>query len=101
TLDEFVASELSGAPVALPSVGTTISEFGRSHKTARDRKEEEERRNYEENNFVRLPKPTKKERAQKGKRGEAGFGGEDLGSFAGDMDRISKGVERGNKGSAL
>lgn len=100
TLDEFVASELSGAPVVLPSVGTTINQHGRSHKSARDRKEEEERRNYEENNFVRLPKPTKKELQKKGTRGQAGFGGEDWGSFAGEMDRISKGVERSG-GSAL
>ncbi|RPA72918.1 hypothetical protein BJ508DRAFT_419224 [Ascobolus immersus RN42] len=101
TLDEFVSSELSGAPLALPSVGTTINQYGRSHKSAQARKEEQERQEYEENNFVRLPKETKKQKAQKGKRGEAGFGGEDWGSFAGDMDRITKGVERGSKGNAL
>lgn len=100
TLDEFVASELSGAPMSMPSIGSTISSYGRSVQTAREKEKEQERREYEESNFVRLPKISKKE-ARKTKKPTQGFGGEDWREFAGDMDRISKGVERGSKSTAL
>lgn len=99
TLDEFVASELSGAPLALPSIGTTIAAHGRSIQTQRERDEDLRRREYEETNFVRLPKTSRKDKAKAGKRQQPqGFGGEDWRSFAGDVDRIAKGVERRREG---
>ncbi|RPB20574.1 hypothetical protein L211DRAFT_791945 [Terfezia boudieri ATCC MYA-4762] len=92
-LDEFIASELSSAPLAEPSVGSTIVSSGRGIKTSQIRREEAERMEYEENNFVRLPKLSKKEAAQKKRRerlsGADSFGGEDWKSFAGDLDRIT------------
>ncbi|KAF8456633.1 hypothetical protein BGX38DRAFT_1252891 [Terfezia claveryi] len=92
-LDEFIASELSSAPLAEPSIGSTIVSSGRGIKTSQIRREEAERMEYEENNFVRLPKLSKKEAAQKTRRermsGADSFGGEDWRSFAGDLDRIT------------
>lgn len=103
-LDEFIANELSAAPLAEPSIGSTITAAGRVVKTTRDRREEAERQEYEESNFVRLPKISKKEAGSQKRRGgrEAnGLGGEDWTSFAGDVDRLTKGVERTGKSSRL
>lgn len=105
-LDEFVADELSTAPVAEPSIGSTIVAGGRVTKSARERREEAERRDYEESNFVRLPQLSKKEmreRKRKGGDGEGQFGGEDWRSFAGDLDRLTKsaGREGGKSGRLL
>ena len=98
-LDEFIASELSSAPLAEPSIGSTIVSSGRGIKTSQIRREEAERREYEENNFVRLPKLSKKEEAQKKRKermsGADSFGGEDWRSFAGDLDRITARAGRG------
>ncbi len=97
TMEEFVNSELSAAPMAEPSIGTTIVQGGRKMKTAQERKDEDERREYEETNLVRLPKLSKKDRAKKNK--EAGrsarmqFGGEewrDLGEGVDRIDRLTK-----------
>lgn len=100
-MDEFIADEVSSAPMAEPSIGSTIAGHGRSIKTARDRREELERQTYEENNFVRLPKQSKKDRAEAKKRGVRGrenaFGGEDWSSFAGDLDRLTKRAGGGEK----
>ncbi|TFB00443.1 hypothetical protein CCMA1212_007696 [Trichoderma ghanense] len=102
TMEEFVASELSAAPIAEPSIGTTIVQGGRRMKTTQERKEEEERREYEETNFTRLPKESKKERAKKakqaGRSGRMQFGGEewhDLGEGVDRIDRLTKRKEGG------
>ncbi|PUU76402.1 hypothetical protein B9Z19DRAFT_256055 [Tuber borchii] len=103
-LDEFVADELSTAPIAQPSVGSTIIDSGRVVKTARDRREERERQEYEENNFVRLPKMGKKEARELKRRGgrEAnGMGGEDWSSFTGDIERLTKGAGAGKSAKLL
>lgn len=100
-LDEFVSEELSAAPMAQPSIGSTIVAGGRVLKSARERREEQERRDYEESNFVRLPQLSKKE-LKKRKQGDSGqFGGEDWRDFAGDLDRLTKAAERGGKSSRL
>ncbi|PFH61915.1 hypothetical protein XA68_15788 [Ophiocordyceps unilateralis] len=98
TVEEFVHSELSTAPMAEPSIGTTILQGGRKMKTAQERKDEAERREYEEMNLVRLPKLSKKERAKKNKEaghggGRMQFGGEewrDLGEGVDRIDRLTK-----------
>lgn len=104
-LDEFVADELSTAPMAQPSIGSTIVAGGRVMKSARERREETERRDYEESNFVRLPALSKKElreRKRKGGDEEGQFGGEDWRSFAGDLDRLTKSTEKsGGKSGRL
>ncbi|KKY37692.1 putative sas10 utp3 c1d family protein [Diaporthe ampelina] len=94
TMDEFVADELSTAPVAQPSIGTNISQFGRRLKTASERKEEDERRDYEERNFTRLPKESKKKLAQKaardGRSGRMDYGGEEWRDLGMGVDRINR-----------
>ncbi|KAK8236830.1 hypothetical protein HDK77DRAFT_378739 [Phyllosticta capitalensis] len=91
-IDEFIADELSAAPVAEPSIGSTIVSGGRRTKSARERQEEDERRVYEETNMVRLPKESKKERAKKGKRFDqrGGFGGEEWRDLGAGLNRIER-----------
>ncbi len=105
TLDEFIADEMSTAPVAQPSIGTTILAGGRKVKTASERRAEEERRAYEESNFVRLPKESKKDRAMKakaeGRTNRVSFGGEewrDIGEGADRIHRLTQG-KSGSKGT--
>lgn len=103
-LDEFVADELSTAPIAEPSIGSTIIDSGRMVKTARDRREERERQEYEENNFIRLPKMGKKEARELKRRGgrEAnGMGGEDWSSFTGDIEKLTKVADGAGKSAKL
>ncbi|EER44413.1 U3 small nucleolar ribonucleoprotein Lcp5 [Histoplasma capsulatum var. duboisii H88] len=95
-IDEFVSAEMSSAPVAEPSIGTTIRAGGRMVRSEREKAKELERRAYEEGNFVRLPKESKKERQSK--RGEgrpAGYGGEDWRSLGEGADRIERLTRRG------
>ncbi|KAG7287177.1 hypothetical protein NEMBOFW57_006682 [Staphylotrichum longicolle] len=94
TLDEFIADEMSTAPIAEPSIGTTIVNFGRRTKTASERRKEDERREFEEKNFVRLPKESKKDRAkaarQEGRSGRMNFGGEEWRDLSEGVDRIAR-----------
>ncbi|PHH64395.1 hypothetical protein CDD81_4616 [Ophiocordyceps australis] len=98
TMDEFISAELSTAPLAEPSIGTTIVQGGRRMKTSQERKIEEERREYEETNLVRLPKASKKERAkmnqQAGRSGRMQFGGEDWRELGEGVDRIDRLTKR-------
>jgi U3 small nucleolar ribonucleoprotein protein LCP5 len=91
TLDEFISMELSAAPIAEPSIGSTIAYGGRRAKSEREKKEEQERKEYEERNYVRLPKESKKERAKKkGDRRDAGYGGEEWRGLGEGIDRIER-----------
>lgn len=105
TMDEFIASELSGAPLAEPSIGTTIVDGGRKMKTASERKDEDERREYEETNFMRFPKESKKAKAAKnkaeGRSGRMQFGGEEWHNLGEGVDRIERLTKRkeGGKGA--
>jgi U3 small nucleolar ribonucleoprotein protein LCP5 len=97
TLDEYINTELSTAPLAEPSIGTTITSSGRGSKSAKERAEETERRVYEESNFVRLPKESKKDRKGRKPKG-AGYGGEDWRGLESGFDRIEKLVGRRSGG---
>ncbi|EEH03847.1 conserved hypothetical protein [Histoplasma capsulatum G186AR] len=95
-IDEFVSAEMSSAPVAEPSIGTTIRAGGRMVRSEREKAKELERRAYEEGNFVRLPKESKKERqAKRGEGRPAGYGGEDWRSLGEGADRIERLTRRG------
>jgi U3 small nucleolar ribonucleoprotein protein LCP5 len=94
TLDEFIATELSTAPIAEPSIGSTIVSGGRRLKTQRERDDDAERTRYEETHLTRLPKESKKERAKKGGRDRGGFGGEDFRNLEAGLDRIGGLVKR-------
>ncbi|KFA76060.1 hypothetical protein S40288_00368 [Stachybotrys chartarum IBT 40288] len=105
TMDEFVTSELSAAPLAEPSIGTTIVQGGRKVKTARDRKEEDERREYEELHFTRLPKQSKKDKAkqaqQAGRDTRMMFGGEEWHNLGEGVDRIDRLTKRKQTGGGV
>lgn len=94
TMDEFISTEFSSAPLAQPSIGSGIVEGGRRSKSERERKEEIERREYEERNYTRLPKESKKERAKKGGRKNAGYGGEEWRGLVDGIDRIDRLTKR-------
>lgn len=96
TLDEFVNTELSSAPFAEPSIGATTVSGGRRRKSEREMNEEAERREYEERNYVRLPKESKKERAKRNRNGgrDAGYGGEEWRDLGDGLDRIDKLTKR-------
>jgi U3 small nucleolar ribonucleoprotein protein LCP5 len=103
TLDEFIATELSSAPMAEPSIGSTITNGGRHTKSERERREENERREYEESNFTRLAPDSKKEAARKKARQQrdGGFGGEEWRGLSSGIDRIERLTQKkgGNLGS--
>ncbi|KAF2962845.1 hypothetical protein GQX73_g10727 [Xylaria multiplex] len=94
TMNEYIADELSTAPSALPSVGSNVMFGGRKMKTASERDEEQRRREFEETNFVRLPKENKKQRAEKSKQerrsAKMSFGGEEWRDLGEGVDRINK-----------
>lgn len=103
TMDEFIADEMSSAPQAQPSIGTNIVQFGRRLKTAGERKEEDERRNYEERNFVRLAKASKTDRAKQAavdaRRGRMNYGGEEFRDLSMGVDRINRMTKKSGGGS--
>ncbi len=102
TLDEFINTELSSAPFAEPSIGSTIVSGGRRTKSEKEKKEELERKIYEESNYTRLPKESKKDRAKKGPRKDAGYGGEEWRGLGEGIDRIERLTKRkGGEGKSI
>jgi len=102
TLDEFVSTELSSAPLAEPSIGSTIISGGRRSKSQQERAADAERRTYEESNFVRLPKESKKERAKKGNRArDGGYGGEEWRGLGEGVERIERLTQRTKVGNGV
>ncbi|KAI0097767.1 U3 small nucleolar ribonucleoprotein lcp5-like protein [Nemania sp. FL0031] len=106
TINEYIADELSTAPTAIPSVGSNVVFGGRKVKTASEREEEQRRREFEEANFVRLPKEGKKQRAEKNRlerrSGKMSFGGEewrDLGEGVDRIDKLTRRKEGGGRGT--
>ncbi|KAJ5156868.1 hypothetical protein N7492_009671 [Penicillium capsulatum] len=100
-IDEFVSAEMSSAPVAEPSIGSTILAGGRQSKSKKDREREAERTTYEETNFVRLPKETKKELAKRGAgRRDTTFGGDEWKGLTEGADRIERLTRRTRNGGA-
>jgi U3 small nucleolar ribonucleoprotein protein LCP5 len=88
TLDEFISTEISTAPLAEPSIGTNIVSSGRRSKSEREKREEAERREYEETNYTRLPRESKREKARKRGRHDAGYGGEEWRGLGEGLERI-------------
>ncbi|KAE8382298.1 hypothetical protein BDV26DRAFT_253730 [Aspergillus bertholletiae] len=98
-IDEFVSAEMSSAPMAEPSIGSTIVHGGRHTKSKKEKEHEEERTTYEETNFIRLAKESKKDRAKRGAQGARGtYGGEEWRGLTEGADRISR-LTRRAKGS--
>ena len=92
TLDEFISTELSSAPLAEPSIGSTIVSGGRRSKSQKEREKDTERRVYEESNFVRLPKESRKEKAKSAGGGprDGGYGGEEWRGLGEGVERIER-----------
>ncbi|KAJ5593813.1 uncharacterized protein N7459_000021 [Penicillium hispanicum] len=100
-IDDFVSAEMSSAPMAEPSIGSTILSGGRQTKSKKDREHEAERARYEETNFVRLPKETKKEMAKrKGSGRDTTFGGDEWKGLTEGADRIERLTRRARNGGA-
>ncbi|KAL2810014.1 Sas10/Utp3/C1D family-domain-containing protein [Aspergillus granulosus] len=103
-IDEFVNAEMSSAPMAEPSIGSTIVSGGRYTKTRKEREHEAERTRYEETHFIRLAKESKKELAKKAasRRREGTFGGEEWKGLTEGADRITRLTQRAKgSGNAL
>ncbi|SPN99911.1 related to LCP5 - U3 small nucleolar ribonucleoprotein involved in maturation of 18S rRNA [Cephalotrichum gorgonifer] len=94
TMEEYLATELAAGPLAEPSIGTTILDGGRRMTTAKERERNEERREYEEKNFLRLPKESKAERRKQnkasGRSARMEFGGEEWRDLSTGVDRINR-----------
>lgn len=102
TIDEFVAEEISSAPLAQPSIGSTIAQGGRRTKGARQLAREQERTDYEETHLVRLPNDSKKELAkQRAKERRGGYGGEEWNGLGAAVDRIGEMTKKKSKGGVL
>ncbi|TVY14060.1 Uncharacterized protein LARI1_G007051 [Lachnellula arida] len=102
TLEEFVNTELSTAPFAEPSIGTTTIAGGRRRKSEKQLNDEAERKEYEEKNYVRLPKESKKERAKNKGGKDAGYGGEEWRGLGEGIDRIERLTKRkGGEGRSV
>ncbi|KAI9706100.1 MAG: hypothetical protein M1836_005506 [Candelina mexicana] len=103
TLDEFISTELSTAPLAEPSIGSTITSGGRHSKSQKERDLDAEKRVYEETNFVRLPKESKKERAKMGRGGGriSGYGGEEWRGLGEGVERIERLTRKKGSGGLL
>lgn len=101
TLDEFIATELSSAPMAEPSIGSTITHGGRHTKSEKERREEHERREYEESNFTRLAPKSKKELRKESKYTTAGFGGEEMRGLGAGVERIERLTEKKKGGGKV
>ncbi|KAE8330445.1 Sas10/Utp3/C1D family-domain-containing protein [Aspergillus sergii] len=98
-IDEFVNAEMSSAPMAEPSIGSTIVHGGRHTKSKKEREHEVERTTYEETNFIRLAKESKKDKAKRGGQAARGtYGGEEWRGLTEGADRISR-LTRRAKGS--
>ncbi|KAL4865393.1 hypothetical protein BDV12DRAFT_174642 [Aspergillus spectabilis] len=103
-IDEFVSAEMSSAPMAEPSIGSTIVSGGRHTKSRKERETEAERTRYEETNFIRLAGESKKEKAKKAasRRAEGTFGGEEWKGLTEGADRITRLTKRAKgSGNAL
>ncbi|POS82214.1 hypothetical protein EPUL_006511, partial [Erysiphe pulchra] len=91
TVDEFINNEMSSMPIAEPSIGSTIKYGGRKSLSTKEINQEKEKIEYEEQNYIRLPTESKKERAKKrGSRNPTEFGGEELMGLGQGIDRIDR-----------
>jgi U3 small nucleolar ribonucleoprotein protein LCP5 len=97
-IDEFVNAEMSSAPMAEPSIGSTIIAGGRQTKSKKDQAHEADRTRYEETNFVRLPKETKKDKSKRGGLRDSTFGGDEWKGLTEGADRIERLTRRGKSG---
>ncbi|CAN6600288.1 U3 small nucleolar ribonucleoprotein protein Lcp5p [Trichomonascus vanleenenianus] len=105
TMEEYLR-QTSVAPVAEPSIGSTIMDHGRGgERTERDSKKQAEIDRYEENNFTRIVTTSKKQErkaARQRQRDAYGknFFGEDWGFTTNKSDDIAAATKR-RKGASV
>lgn len=106
TMEEFI-QESSGAPIAEPSIGSTIMDGGRGgERTEKERRKQAEVQRYEEDNFTRLPGQSKKQakRAAKQRQLDAqtkNFFGEDWGFTQHNNSNLEKTTKRKQKATSV
>lgn len=100
-LDEFIAEDLSTAPMAEPSIGSTIRSGGRHTLSQREREEYAEKTRYEEENFTRLPRESKKEKAKRRIARGNTFGGEEWKNLGAGLDRIDRLTKRNSSSASI
>jgi U3 small nucleolar ribonucleoprotein protein LCP5 len=94
-MDEYI-NDMSVAPTAEPSIGSTIMDQGRGgERTEFDRKKQKELQNYEEENYTRLPGLSKKQEKRAARQRQRDAFGK---SFMGE-DWSFLGQKGGNSGS--
>ncbi|CAA90591.1 U3 snoRNP-associated protein Lcp5 [Schizosaccharomyces pombe] len=77
-VDEFVSSDMSSVPQSMPSVGSNLEKRGRViHADERELQKMRERIEYEESNYTRLPKLSKKDLKKSKRVKKHDYGGED------------------------
>jgi U3 small nucleolar ribonucleoprotein protein LCP5 len=95
TLEEYISTELSTVPMAEPSIGSTIVAGGRHTKTQRERDDDANRKRFEEDHLMRLPKESKKDKAKRGGMDRnGGYGGEEWRDLGAGLDRIERLVKK-------
>lgn len=99
-MEEYVR-EQGDAPLAEPSIGTTIMDHGHGGmSTERDRRKEREVQEYEEANFVRLgSNSSKKQRREARQRQKDAYERNLFGEDWGFLDRDENGPKRKRQGS--
>ena len=97
-MDDYINEEISSAPQAMPSIGSNIIRSGQRTQTTKERREDMERRDYEETNYVRLPALTKKEQREREKGGSGrNYGGEEWTDLGAGAERVMKDLEDGRR----
>ena len=85
SMDEYL-QDISDAPIADKSIGSTIINNGRDIKSKKQMEKEAEIQRYEEENFTRLPATkTKENKRERAKRMRNEFFGEDWSMFENNM----------------
>jgi U3 small nucleolar ribonucleoprotein protein LCP5 len=100
TLNDYLSQELSVAPSAEPSIGTTIMSSGRQNMTAFERRQKQEQQRYEEENFIRLPNKANKA-DKRNKKPKDVYGGEEFFDLGRGAERISRLTTKGKKDSLV
>lgn len=106
TMEEFV-KEASSAPIAEPSIGSTIMDSGRGgERTEKERRKQAEIQRFEEDNFTRLAGLSKKQtkRAAKQRQLDAqtkNFFGEDWGFSNKNNSNLENATKRKQKASSV
>ncbi|KAI9686111.1 MAG: hypothetical protein M1820_010694 [Bogoriella megaspora] len=105
-LDNYLDTLPTSAPTAEPSIGSQApnssraASLGRRQISRREKDAAEERKRYEEENLVRLPKESKKDRLKRRRvdereeQGALEFGGEEFGELGREGGRLARAVGR-------